>query len=96
MSEEPYESFLEKVEIRQSEQLLLLSKEKRQNKKLDILQWILYIAMGAFIGVSLMLFFFSYVLEKPLHNEYTLLVMVTVLGSTMTTIVGIIGGTSLE
>ena len=96
MSEKPYESFSEKVEGRQSEQLLLLSKEKRQNKKLDILQWILYIAMGSFIFVSLMLFFFSYILEKPLHNEYTLLVMVTVLGSTMTTIVGIIGGTSLE
>ena len=88
--------FQKEFEEQQNEQLLLLSKEKRQNKKLDILKLALLITIFAFIGVSLILFFFSYVLEKPLHNEYTLLVMVTVLGSTMTTIVGIIGGTSLK
>ena len=96
MKKEPPAIFSEGIEATKNNKTHLSEKEKRQNKKLGILKWTLFIAMGAFIAVSLMLFFLNYILDKPVHNEYTLLVMVTVLGSTITTIIGILGGTSLE
>ncbi|MCH9845364.1 MAG: hypothetical protein K0U39_07625 [Alphaproteobacteria bacterium] len=68
--------------------------DKRKDNKLKVLSNVLYWAIGLLFCISGLLFIF-HGFEKTLESN-AILVMVTILGSVITTIIGILGGTSID
>lgn len=70
------------------------SAEKRQNTKIIILACVLFSSLVCFLIIS-GVFAYFHSKGESLESD-VMLVMVTVLGSTITTIIGILGGTSIN